>query len=209
MQRPNRKRLRLRSEQNSSPEDGAALPQREPVEHQRAPPAGAAGPSSLPPAVPVARRNACSRARFSELKRAFGDDAVSGNWWDQRGGAGLEYLSGRSIETFPLLRPLPELPLAEPSREILDRLMRLFEPELVKRMPNGVTCNVAACVDAEHAGRGASNRSVAYLCGHIDNFCQKFVRCPFLPVVKPVWVTSGSTVQFVNTATSIFNVSGR
>lgn len=147
------------------------MPPSEPIEQP------SAGPSAqLTARPPISRRTACSGARFSELKRAFGDDASNGNWWDRRSGAGLEYLSGRSIESFPLLRPLPEFPLAGPSGEVLDRLMRLFEPELVKRMPNGVTCNVAACVDAEHALRGANTGATAYLCGHIDNFCQKSVR---------------------------------
>jgi hypothetical protein len=183
VQRPGRKRIRLRSEQNPSP-DGVpgrdALQQGEPVGQQRAAVGSGAterSPFSAPPAV---RRTACSGARFSELKRAFGADANNGTWWDGRGGAGLEYLSGRGIESFPLLRPLPEAPLSEPGGEVLCRLIGLFEAELVKRMPNGITCNVAACVDAEHAVKGASNGSTAFLCGHIDNFCQKLVRFAFL-----------------------------
>lgn len=163
MQRPDRKRLRLRTEQCSPPDEvadrnAAVLPDK--VVEQPHVKAGAA---------PHCRRKACSGARPSELNRAFG------NWWDRRGGVGLEYLSGRAIETFPLLRPLPEVPLAEPPGEVLDNLMKVFEPECVKRMPNGITCNVAACIDAERA-RATANRSTAHLCGHIDNFCQKFVR---------------------------------
>lgn len=178
MQRPDRKRIRLRNGDNPSPDadaEGVALP----VEQ---PPAAPSREHLPVPPPPISRcRTACSGARFSELKRAFGDDSANGNWWDRRSGAGLEYLSGRAIECFPLLRPLPELPLAEPSSEVLQSLMRLFEPEVVKRLTNGITCNVAACLDAEHALRGAcSNGSTAYLCGHIDNFCQKSVRY-FMP----------------------------
>jgi hypothetical protein len=173
VQRPYRKRIRLRHEQNTKQHvvaAGAVLPQSDAVDA----PHVVMGPSA---SAQVARRVVCSGARFSELKRAFGDDASNVHWWDRRAGPGLEYLSGRSIEMFPLLRPLPEVPLAEPSGDIAERLMRLFEPELVKRMANGITWNVAACVDAEHDGRGSTNASPAYLCGHIDNFCQKFVRC--------------------------------
>ena len=185
VQRPDRKRVRLRNVNNPSPEDdaggGTLLDEQPPADSCRS------SREHLPePAPPLSRgRTACSGARFSELKRAFGDDVANGNWWDRRSGAGLEYLSGRSIESFPLLRPLPELPLAEPSGDVLQVLMRTFEPELVKRLPNGITCNVAACIDAERAGRGASNHaSTAYLCGHVDNFCQKSV-CFLLPLHVP------------------------
>lgn len=117
--------------------------------------------------------SAHSTARFSELKRAYGDDAH--NAFRTRRTPGLEYLSGRAIEYFPLLRPLPEgVPLSAPPPQVASVLARVFEAETVRRMPGGVTAAIAKAIDGERR----NGADTAYLCGAVDNFCQKNVRLP-------------------------------
>lgn len=113
-----------------------------------------------------------STARFSELKRAYGDDAH--NALRNSRAPGREYLSGRAIEYFPLLRPLPEgVPLSAPPPQVASVLARVFEAETVRRMPGGVTAAIAKAIDGERR----NGADTAYLCGAVDNFCQKNV-CP-------------------------------
>lgn len=185
LQFPDRKRVCLRTSDQNIPPNPFTNEQADPsasasIAAPEAGPRHRVFPRSQPPQkdLPTPTHphaqppvSAHSTARFSELKRAYGDDAH--NSFRTRRAPGLEYLSGRAIEYFPLLRPLPEgVPLSAPPPPVAAVLARVFEAETVRRMPGGVTAAIAKAIDGERR----NGADTAFLCGAVDNFCQKNVR---------------------------------